>query len=137
MKRCWIIRGVFLALLLLCVGAWVWTHRSGMSLGWGGRFTGMVVSERGELCLMRFDDTSLPFGGIIFQRTGIMGLFGNMGNGFLGFMWGNEQGQSWIALPFWFLTSVLALILIYVWRKTRPKPNPATAFPVETGKVTA
>jgi len=36
-----------------------------------------------------------------------------------------------IGIPFWFLTLLAAGFAVWVWRRTRPKPNPATAFPVE------
>jgi hypothetical protein len=41
-----------------------------------------------------------------------------------------------IKMPYWFIDSVAGLIGLYAWWKTRPKPNPATAFPVEARKVT-
>jgi hypothetical protein len=34
------------------------------------------------------------------------------------------------AIPYWFIDSACILIGLYVWRKTRPKPNPVMAFPV-------
>ena len=34
-------------------------------------------------------------------------------------------------VPYWLLIVVFSTVLFFVWRKTRPKPNPKTAFPVE------
>lgn len=36
-----------------------------------------------------------------------------------------------VTVPFWFLLLVSGLALHWAWRKTRPQPSPATAFPVE------
>ena len=41
-------------------------------------------------------------------------------------------------VPYWLIAFplvVLTFLLFYVWRKSRPKPNPATAFPVEMDKI--
>ena len=44
-------------------------------------------------------------------------------------------GPPWFSffVPFWFPILVFASVLIFVWRKTRPEPNPKMAFPVEVG----
>jgi hypothetical protein len=47
---------------------------------------------------------------------------------------GPRYGQWMAAVPFWFLIVVFSAVLFVVWRKTRPKIDPKTAFPVEVGK---
>jgi hypothetical protein len=55
----------------------------------------------------------------------------------LGFRYGRRDfpahglGGYEFAVPYWFLIVASSAVLFSVWRKTRPKSNPATAFPVE------
>jgi len=60
------------------------------------------------------------------------------GMGFLGFRWGRDSFnfgavhvQYYLAIPYWFPLLGSSLLLLGAWRKTRGRPDPATAFPVE------
>ena len=59
---------------------------------------------------------------------------------FLGFFTSYERygfrSRVSIGIPLWFLTGMLGLITIYIWRKTG-KPKSGGAFPVETKKLGA
>ena len=41
----------------------------------------------------------------------------------------------WVSFPYWFVTLVLAFVAVYAWWKTRRKPDPKTAFPIEVSKL--
>jgi hypothetical protein len=53
--------------------------------------------------------------------------------GCLGFYEKFERDEKFVAIPFWFLTTISAALLWLVWRKTR-LPVKGRAFPVEVGK---
>ncbi len=65
-------------------------------------------------------------------------VFLNLDHGVLGFGYGQHStihdGRSFrwamLSIPYWFLLMLAVLGEVLVWRKTRPKANPATAFPV-------
>jgi predicted small integral membrane protein len=148
MKRRWIIRNFFIAVLLLCVGAWAWSYLylGGISYRRGQLL--VFAANHGELWIRWVERGWGPDGVSVsydpvpedyamsekyirsYPRTKyFLGFFTSKDmNSFTG-----RERQA--GIPFWFVTSVLAIALIYVWRKTRPKPNPATAFPIETVKM--
>jgi hypothetical protein len=131
-KRKWVIRGFFIALIVLIVGAWIWNaDPNGIYFRWGGRHSFFLTSAGDDLWLMQAQSTS-AFHGVSFGKRPHFITY-TMCNHFLDFMWGSDPEEWWIALPFWFLTSFPTLALFFVWRKTR-KPNPSTAFPVEAVK---
>ncbi len=41
-----------------------------------------------------------------------------------------------LGVPYWFLIAVFSWVLFIVWRKTRPKLHPPSAFPVEIAAAT-
>jgi len=137
----WIIRGVFLWLLLLCVAGWVGSYACSFGIyhnvrdcPWGiGIGDGMVLLGRaGE-----------DWWG--WRRSGVVGCSMDRSvvvhdkydwnpSRFLGFGYGggtNILYERFWCIPFWFPTILAAVASFIVWRKTRPKINPVTAFPVE------
>jgi len=44
---------------------------------------------------------------------------------------GDGVSNTFVAVPYWYIILIFFGLLFFVWRKTRPKINPATAFPVE------
>ena len=47
-----------------------------------------------------------------------------------GFFVANNFEETWVVIPYYFPTALSAALLWLVWRLTRPRVNPATAFPV-------
>ena len=145
MKCRWIIRSFFILLILLCIG-WGWssTHEGWIFYHFAGgqRFDCGTVWSILEVGYDNPDGRDDPKGWscVINVRRPIhvipvpAGELGDFNNGFLGFNGDFREGHYFLEIPYWFLVSILVLILIFVWRKNR-KPNPATAFPVETDKM--
>ena len=139
MKRRWLIRTIFMLPILLCIVGWGWSttqegwityncadHRVICYTSWG---TVGVETSSNHTWTMRdgWQCEVMALDKIRLLPT----------NGFLGFdyCYGESRSEiyrNYIEVSYWFLIVVFSLALLYVWRKTRPKPNPATAFPVET-----
>ena len=147
MKRRWIIRSIFMLPILLCLIGWGWSGWYVCSVSYlqqDGRCdacnsgSGLITVEG----FISGDDT-LPTGwkckitpdegsGWFWQQDGV--------HGFLGFFYvnnfdGPEPLLYRLDIPYWFLVLYFSILLVLVYRKTRPKPNPATAFPVEMDKM--
>ena len=159
----WLIRSLFITLLLLCVGVWGWSycfceagqylrvHASEPPIAWSATISG------GKVFLMEFEPVSaemdpLPMGWTCYhwrQDTYEQNYERKLdtwpGLRFIGFHVLHEpdlplppgRPTRGIQIPLWFASMFSALTLLYAWRKTRPKPNPATAFPVEMDKMPA
>lgn len=149
MIRRWFIRIVFMLPILLCVGGWEWSNSytlktcftHGFNLWYG------TVAE-GKLCVQWaqsdrlqapwswsahseewYPDVWLEWRGAIGRRGSFLGFW--IGEDLLTDGEGERSQGQWVAIPFWFPTILSALTLCYVWRKTQPKLNSKTAFPVE------
>ena len=48
-----------------------------------------------------------------------------------------RNSVTMVCVPYWFLIVFFSVALFFVWRKTRPKFNPNTAFPIEPSKLKA
>ena len=143
MKRRWFIRILFMLPILLCVVWWAWGglnfsfvsychggHRVGCSpssgvvtvhFGWDGRMPDgwhcrVVPIERD-----RFWPESRPN----FRFYLGFGI-GRVADGMM--------SLDMLSVPYWFLIIGSSVVLLIVWRKTRPKLNPRTAFPVASSK---
>jgi len=143
MKRRWLIRSMFITLLLLSLAAWAWSHPYGYTAGLKNGPYSLGTGLSDGVWLFAFGKGGDARQGFQFEKLGwsLPADFSLLPSthSFLRFLIGNESSsgisQFIVGVPLWFLTSMLTLTLIYVWRKTRPKPNPATAFPVEIDKV--
>jgi len=133
MTHRWIIRGFCLALMTLCIVAWIYHSR-----GWGGLYyrSGYWIactSGSGEIC-MAAGQSSLPMtssDGWLFLREHIPRCFSFPGQHFLGFWFYSGMPTLKIkalCVPYWFILCVLALTTIVVWRYTCLKPG--RGFPV-------
>jgi hypothetical protein len=135
MKRRWIIRSFFMLPIVLCIIGWGW---SSTHWGWAGytcadhvvrcgTFYGVVYVSSDKL------RQPTPNGWSSFYRHVPETRFWSRNDSviFFGFgcYWGPD-GCS-VHVPYLFPLFVFSLVLMYVWRITRPKPNPVTAFPVE------
>jgi hypothetical protein len=148
MARHSIIRGLMLAMVLLCVAAWVGSY---------ARMFGVTYQDR----WLRSDPITLRvFGGYIeYSHMPLMIFQGQVPRSsswqwvfqtvditkfqrylrsfrfhFAGFAFVlNDRGHS-LAIPFYFPTILSALLLLFVWRKTKPTYN-GKGFPVEPAKA--
>jgi hypothetical protein len=144
MIRRWLIRGLLLTLLTLCVTAWVTSYSQGIGIVYSGNSQVSVLGEgKGEAVLdLEFMTPSVgagpgwEVGHSADPDTG----FANAQYHFLGFGFaksvaiaaGGTQVSRWtVWIPLWFPTLLTALLLWFVWRKTRAKPR---GFPVEVVK---
>jgi hypothetical protein len=144
MVRRWLIRGLALTLLTLCVGAWAGSYFEYEAIDYeGATRCGFTLLEAGELQLF-FGDYA-PWaqqGWDVWHgrcdsklRAEILSLYKSTQYHLLGFAWQprrpTERGQR-VMIPLWFPTLLSALLLWLVWRKTRPAYN-GRGFPVEVG----
>jgi hypothetical protein len=159
MRRTLIMRGLALIPVLIISAVWVRSYFTSSFVTWGRRTsTTTTESIRGNIEISRTDlykgewpegwtwgemevqlQTMVQFDRIrvrIFQHdlppSNVFRLLG-FGYAVCPFP---DDAQEWrvITLPYWFFDVLAALLALYVWRKTRPAPNPATAFPVEIKK---
>ena len=115
----WIIRGLVIALLCLCITGWVLSYQSsthiyfyhdntsfriGSSLGEGGQFHLHISTV---LSSMMFNPKT-----------------------WLGFGFQKGSGYWYAIIPFWFPTLLSTALLWITWRTTRPKPV-ERGFPVD------
>jgi hypothetical protein len=141
MFRRWLIRGLALALLTLCVVAWGGSFFEGIELGnlsgnvdrpigavWG---VGWVRQTRGVYTSDRLFEYEF-----LSPRELRVWISKHTTSGFF---IGDQPGQikipgllesSMMAFPLWLPTLILAGLNCLVWRKTRPKFN-GRGFPVE------
>ncbi len=153
MKRRWFIRSFFILLVLAVSVAWV---RSYYISTYVSHVPEYVADKYKLTCLdsvggsiyfsHHYKTGSLPskwywgddanylrFGWVNFAVSLHPSTFNSL-FGFGYYSLASPEDQFFdIAIPFWFIDSITILIGLLVWCKTRPKPNPARAFPVETG----
>lgn len=141
MWRRWIIRGLFVGLLVVCAGAWVRSQRhfDGVFGTWGKNAMN-VRSGSGKLCvsvgrwLEPRDQPSLEKLTQDIEWGHPIKLYGESRDvlGFAGGTWRVEdEGDFWFfGQPYWFLTAVIAGLVLLVWRKTG-KAKAGRGFPVE------
>jgi hypothetical protein len=138
MVRRWLIRGLTLTLLTLCVGAWVGSYCRDAYVEHSGKWNCVVAIYRGRLAIAQYP-TGMLLGSGWF--CGIKKLeddwtYGDSVAVFhaLGFSYRRDiiVGTS-VTVPFWATSSLSGGVLWLVWRKTRPKYN-GKGFPVEVAK---
>ncbi|MCL2639256.1 MAG: hypothetical protein FWD53_00270 [Phycisphaerales bacterium] len=150
MKRRWLIRAIFITLLTLSLTGWVFSalYFCTASL-WRGHREIKVMTAQGGVCFH-----SIRYNGSVtgnhwnyfccYYPTQFWPAYSvkrNSGWGFyfFGFGYSHSDRLSYkvmafnqtVTLPFWFFILLSAAGLWFVWRKTRPKLDPRTAFPVE------
>ena len=152
MKRRWIIRGIFIALLTLSVGGWVtsaryscnaqfWHGNCGIGAGATQGAVGFYfIQQDGSIAVKRLHYTCHRRPDIRFwPKYSLAGPTHPSGEesfySLLGFAGGHRVHQpleSWsFSLPYWFLTLLSAAALWFAWLRTRPDLDPRTAFPIE------
>jgi len=152
MLQRWLIRSVFLLPILLCVVAWTWSARHDTGLGYGGASSFTFLHTRsGAVYLGRIssNDPSWlrpPTGwrwatpgwpqAWVFCVVGPRNSWSclgfacqhdpvreKLGNGT--FLW----HVTVLAVPYWSLLLLAGFLLLFIWRKTRPRKTYG-AFPV-------
>lgn len=146
MTKRWIIRIFFIALLTLCVVAWVGSYFRSVGIAFNGshRFSSVDV-DCGEVHLYDFAGlktvvlTSLPFYSGPASPDAVRNWLRTMTYHHLGFgvspyhdvhVVGRKINWGDAMFPLWFPSLLCTLLLWFVWRKTKPKPI-GRAFPVE------
>jgi hypothetical protein len=142
----WIIRGMGIALLALCVTAWVGSYFKCVSVSYGSktdRWTLDLVAGESAFSGIR---AAVSRGWTVEhgqyypdQRDRMRAVYKIIPYHALGFAWEPSRGfgihpSVWI--PLWFPSLVFALLLWFVWRKTRLKYS-GKGFPVEVTKAEA
>jgi len=139
MKHRWLIRSFFITLLVLCIGAWVWSYPFRERVGYTGR-TGYQewvceIGGGGVFVGRHWGFTGTP--GWEYLHLGKDNFpDGTDGSPYLlGFRFFSSPPPpaglgSFAIVPFWFMTALSTAALVFVWRKTG-KPKPLRAFPVE------
>ena len=142
MNRRWIIRGLALMLLAVCVVVWMGSYR------WAALAIYEPVADRelilavecGSVCSWEWVRLSNSGYGPM-MKTGWRWQFGRTNPAnfkdfysdtdyhFAGFACDPVKGRNWtVIIPLWFPTLLSTLLLWLAWRKIRPKPQ---GFPVE------
>ena len=144
MVRRWLIRSLFLLPLLLCVAGWAWNmaHYGGLVYyARDSRWFGVGTSE-GVVTLGAGLNNALADGwqGEWAYNGPAFSAIGDDRYALLGFSLvhlysrSGENAFDFLSIPYWFLTLATAALFFLAWRKTRPKPDSNTAFPIEVAK---
>jgi hypothetical protein len=138
MVRRWLIRGLALTLLTLCVVAWVGSYfqRGAVHLH-GGDHIRMLGLECGAIGYVDDDmEIGIPYAWQWFHGPNNFQQFRQVYQHtfyhFIGFAYDPKKLDltTIVIIPLWFPTVLSALLLWLVWRKTRPAYN-GRGFPVE------
>jgi hypothetical protein len=138
MKKRWIFRGIVLLLLAVCVTVWVASYWGGMRVQGcrGGRFLQVIAVEgvgyMGEDGSVPFRDSPFRFSFEHGARAKDL-LDMSTTTWSFGGIFRNLPVSGYIIFPFWLPTLPSALLLWFVWRKTRARPV-GRGFPVEPAK---
>lgn len=137
MIRRWLIRGLALTLLTLCVVAWVGSYWEAVVVQHDGDKLYSLNVDSGRVLAVCYNLSAYPpiWDAGFYDPLGIE-WDARTGKGFLGFTFGASAGYAIVfsvTVPLWFLTAVSAIHLWLIWRKTRPKYL-GNAFPVEPAK---
>jgi hypothetical protein len=166
MIRRWMIRSFALLMLIACTGLWFHSYFAGLFYNvTKGEFRSCGGCTSGHFCLTYYhcwanepgttttewdfgscDRAADPYKGFAdlareFARNPDAHLETSI-HEYFGFNWMMMTGPYHDRIvraataPCWFVETAVLAITLYVWRKTRPKVNPANSFPVVPGKVT-
>lgn len=141
MVRRWLIRSFFIALCVLCVGAWmgsyfqaVFVHYFARThvLTWGAYDGFLDFADQDSPV---FSSATWTWRHIATDHKEAQEEYRASPYHFAGFAYNNHTvgTQYWsVQVPLWFLTFISALLHWFVWRKTRPR---MAGFPVEPAKA--
>ena len=155
MLKHWLIRSFFIVPLLLCIFGWTFSVSHVALIRYTHAGTDYSISTRcgtvealwencwdrpidgwsGSVCISTPDSHVLPTPLFIFEsRPPVPGttLCRLTILGFAFHDWtGGRSFLRQLLVPYWFLILLLAFGLIVSWKKTKPKPDSKTAFPVK------
>jgi hypothetical protein len=134
MLRRWIIRSLALALLTLCLTAWVGSYWRRCDVQYKRNFWNDLTVNSGRIDFQRVPNEFEKVARLRFETNNPYDWgdskgfdYHFIGFGFLHFP------RSWeLQFPLWFPTTLSAGCLWLVWRKSRPKYS-GKGFPVEVG----
>jgi hypothetical protein len=137
MPKHWIIRGLFLGLLMLIVGECVWaeTHSRSIRYFHNGRWVKCETRANVVNVALVWDNRpQSELNGWLYQTDRIRPYPARYyGFDFHHFADANVSAYVFF-VPYWFILCIPSGVMFFVWWKTRPKINPKMAFPVEVGK---
>ena len=138
MARRYLIRLCFLLPILYCLASWAWTlsDHAQVTYAYHGYFIGSgthagVVALFGGRQETRND--GWDYRRSRFTNTTALTIGRDSFYGFRFRTW-SFSADSWAltaAVPHWFLIALFSVLSILVWRRTSPRPDPRTAFPVD------
>jgi hypothetical protein len=129
----WIIRSFCLALSVICVGLWVTSFGSLIFVNYSGKTWNRAFVADGKIGFI--GDNPLPAQfegwshGYADDRDFVV-RDGRAKHHFLGFSYDRGPFDWYVAIPVYFPTLLSALLLWFVWRKTRAKGT-GVGFPIE------
>jgi len=140
MVKRWLIRSVFMLPIVVCVVGWAWSGWYGGWIAFGHRGYAAGCSQDNGTARMTVSGGPHAIEGWIihFYRLSPSPQFWPLTSSsthcYLGFSVIHEAAPDWstsMSVPYWSLLLVFGGLLFLVWRMTRPKNDPRTAFPVE------
>ena len=128
MRKRWLIRGLALTVLTLCVVAWVGSYWSSIAL-YNKDFE-ITLSRGRVLCALDGPSATTDLEMRVKDSYDWSEWDRRVDVWFFGFTADYRAEVIQWTIPLWFPTLLAALVLWLVWRKTRAKPV-GGAFPVE------
>ena len=138
MFRRWLLRALTLTLLMLCVAAWVRSHTSYACVQYFGKSQALFLGgdsgwlwfgtyQRAPTIPIQWDLSFLPA-----SQDRSLQQYQSTAWHWAGFALGGDikitNFTVWI--PLWFPTLLSALLLVFVWRMTRPQSH-GQGFPID------
>ncbi len=140
MLRRWIIRNCFIALCVVCVATWVGSYWRFFELGYHGDIEYSGGIQSGRLGGWRVIIGPPPYHAWLWSSSRPAPWQDDADSTkfhLLGFaVYYVPSWYTTITIPLWFPTLLSAVLLWFVWRKTRPKLV-GKAFPVEPNNIFA
>ena len=131
-------------LLLACVAGWILSLQRNIILGHEGTVWRAVFLQSGKFGVVRnrnaIDSPRWSYKNYAAVPTFWADHRTTTTHQGLGFFWDNVRGLWLCGIPFWFPTSLSALLLIFAWRRSRkraPGAFPVTAAPSGKGRSAA
>jgi hypothetical protein len=138
MRRRWIIRGFFMGLFAVCAAVWAASYFQRFFVNYrSGADVFAIRANNGLLLVCHDNQNGQDNEQTLVPVRDYQVLYPNTKHHWGGFAYETQLlrtgGVRWFVLvPIWFIATLLGISLGFAWRKTRPKGNSKTAFPVES-----